>query len=584
MGDERMSVSSRAGVILCLATAWMGCGGRELPVPQGGDLACQNRLPVSGQTVSWPLPSTTQIGGGWNSLLTNAAGNCIASAVTRTLDGVPAGRVESFKFYMVEEASHLRESLSLSASASYNSGIYSADATASYARDRHVSSYSTYLVLESSVRFPEQTLAHFAIEEDRLAILARSPSAFVGACGDHFVASVVRGGVFRVVFRFNGLSGRDRHEMSASLGGSAGFVSGSASMASTLETFRSRYETSITVFRGGAPAAPFSGSLAELIDEGRRFVATVTPETAVPVEVGTKSYYNADNFPACAALPDYQDEFRAIDAVARAGDDARVAINDLTTRIAMGGRLVEPACDATLAAVNTRLADLRAYQLQLQHVFDACARVEQSCVVPSPVDISMPRIPAECGPTCAVGDGATDASDSLGYCTRCEWRVPGPISVNHNSTGFNNACHFMRPHARTMARLRVSAASVDGHDIGRNIWSWMDVSLAMSGDGVSTCPVPGSDGTCTFSSARGGIYSIGTLSNHVRALAGDSTAYIYAARCTSAGDQRCSFSNVVLQICDESADEAIGCRTLDLPPTPDGGTRETARVRRRGDR
>ncbi|MFO0687021.1 MAG: hypothetical protein U0234_33460 [Sandaracinus sp.] len=239
---------------------------------------CPDRLPVAGRDVHWPLPASLRAGGGWNTLLTSGSGNCMQPSSFVVLGGGdPDARIaETLRFEMVEDASSIRESLSLEASATYDSGIYSADASASYSHDSHVSSYSTYLVLESTVRYAPQTLETFRLSDHALGELRRSPSAFVSMCGDQFVSTVTNGAVFRVVFRFTGLSSSDRREMSASLGGSTGTFSGSAAAASALETLRARYETSITVFRSGAPPEPFTGNLAELIDQGLTFVGDVT--------------------------------------------------------------------------------------------------------------------------------------------------------------------------------------------------------------------------------------------------------------------------------------------------------------------
>lgn len=523
------------------------------------DCECPERVPVEGVSLAWPLPTSLDLGQGWNTLLTSPAGTC----VEHEEDTASGGREETFEYYLVEDASSLRTRFGLEASASFSGGIYSVDASATYTRDRHVSSYSTYLVLESRVALPGTNVSAPRLADEARALLTSNPSAFLGACGDHFMAGVRRGAVYRAVFRFTGMTARDRRELTTELGGSAGRFSGDITSQSLLESYASRYETSIQVFRSGGVPAPFVGTVPELIEEALAFPSTVTESSAVPVSMSTRSYYTLLDFPACVVLPSYRSQLRTIDDLAAAAERARVVINDIDSRIDLGGRLVQPACSETLTALRDRQDALRAYLGSLDTAYDACVRASPECVLPpAGFDVTMPSIPETCGPTCATGEGVSYAFDSLGYCTRCEWSVPGPINLIHGSTGFENPCRFMRPNARTLTRFRANPVFVQGYDPGASVFSWMELYVGARGEGSMSCPHNGTNSSCLFANARGYTYDTGVLSNRVRAQSGDATGYVNAAWCVTSSPRTCVLNNVVMQICDESADESVGCQPL----------------------
>jgi len=369
---------------------------------------------------------------------------------------------------LVKSATSLRQTLELSAAASYSAGVTKADASASFFRSDNITTDSVYLVLDVQVTYESAGLDSVTLTEDALSKLKRDPALFIASCGDQFVSSMKRGGLFRAVYQFVGVSENRKNEISAKFSGAYANWSANSSFKQALEQTSSRYETRLYVLQSGGTLNAVGMSPAELIEQASTFGSTCAD--AYPIAIDTSPYYAATNFPAEARYPDITEQIDILGALSVDYDAVRIARNDVTQRLARPGRLDSPGCEGDKKKLADRKDELDEYLASASRKVAACqvvgpcgASAQCKKVLPVP-DLELPRLdnPKTCGPACTDGNGSSYESDDRGYCTRCTFQGMDQATQQESADGlFGSTCKYMRRGADVVIRARgtVSARS-----------------------------------------------------------------------------------------------------------------------------
>ena len=530
--------------LLCIVLLVVSACGQPKQKTPASTLCTGGTPPQSGQPLLAVLPDM-QLGGGYNSLLREAAGDCLSTDGATTLDGDVGGPTASFQLKLIEDANDLHTALNVSATAGIDAGPVDLSLGGGYVTDERNSKYSTYLVVDTAVTYMPRRLTRYRLSDDALALLQQDPAAFYRRCGDQFIASVTKGGMLRAIYRFDSLTEGQQRDIRGALGTSVTPTLDSTAQ-QTLQTILSNHHTELTVLRAGGEVLPFTPSTAEIIDMSRQFAAGVTQKTASPLFVSTKPYVEAENFPACAVLPDFAPTWRTMNALADEYNQASVARNTLARRLNMPGRLDSAECVQARQALTARLASLEEYLKTLQAKYAACRGAQPHCefALSQRPDFALPVIPQECGPRCTSESGSTYVVDAWGYCTRCDYT--GAPSIAHGTTGLFSTCAAMRPGSRVMGRLHAKISGVNTAGVG----------FGVQGDPApNSCAVDRTHSDCWYQGEPAEFQ----LTHHARVpQSGVVSGYIDARYCQN-GDAlgSCLFADLTLTLCDE---DAIDCR------------------------
>ncbi len=233
--------------------------------------------------------STILLGRGFNSVSSLELGDCIVRGDTETLGG--NGQKVTFLMHKVDSLEALTETLGISASASFKSGIYKGSAKAAFASSESVTSHSSYLLVTVRVENQTDVLKTYKYTEDAKALLKRSRSEFIKSCGDEFVAAKTTGGEFTAIVEFKSRTAEEKQKIEAQIKASGGTFKVAGDFKQSLSKFSAHSENKITILKtGGVGALPNLDDLMKValefpnsISERNAWVYTVTtiPYSAV---------------------------------------------------------------------------------------------------------------------------------------------------------------------------------------------------------------------------------------------------------------------------------------------------------------
>ena len=183
----------------------------------------------------------------------------------------------------VESYQHLKESLNVTASGAFNSGIYGGSAKASYFSSSDLNQFSTFMLVHVQVSNLTQGLTKYELT-DAAKRVKHDQQAFFRLCGDSFVSAVTTGGEFYAVVEFKSRSEEQRKEISAKVRGSAGVWSFSGSFEQKMAYFSQFVETNIKIIRVGS-----TGDLPNLADADQGVSSLIAYATKFPTYVSTES-------------------------------------------------------------------------------------------------------------------------------------------------------------------------------------------------------------------------------------------------------------------------------------------------------
>lgn len=526
--------------------------------------------------------ATVTLGAGFNPLASALAATCLeAPGGTPTCTGTGS---RTLRMQFVRDSTTLKTTLGLTANASFDSGVYSGDASASFYRSSEVRSDSAYLVLDVVVTFDAQTLPSPRLTAETIERLRADPEGFVATCGTDYVSAITRGGVFRAVYAFSSLTTSDVETLQTSFSAGGGSWTAGGTFQRSLERQTSHYRSQLFVMQSGGRLEPVGLTPAQLIEQATRFGAagadggagTLNCATAYPVAVETRPYYQTLNFPIGQRYPNITAQINEFANTANTWDQVRVFRNDLDDRLTRSGRLATTACATDMARYTARRAEIDAFYAAMQAKRDACLEVHYcgataACLRPlTPPTLLLPRLsdPLRCGPACTDGINSTYESDDRGYCTRCTFTPPAfeTYQTDFVDNLAASTCRYMRPGARVSAQLRgyVTHRACSNYVVNGRFTLQTRSGMNSNGCGLTSgCEVSFADSTRGDRRLElfGAPIDVDPLSTPAQATASMFQTWAYGENNTSCGGVR--FRDVVVDLCDPDARVPGGCA---LPP------------------
>jgi hypothetical protein len=288
-------------------------------------------------------------------------------------DVVYDGQAQDVLFDMkrVTSSHDLEKFLEINAAASYSGFGVSADAKASWASRQRINSFRVYLATKCKVINAKTRLVRTVLREDLVARLKSGDltlRGFYNTYGDQFIATVLTGGEFIVLYEFNTTTAEEQQKLSVALEGSYGGFQASGSFSSKLESLTSNISVSATVhINGGADAVP-EIKPETLLKAVREFPNKVNPhkEGGWPAVIGwsTADYYRAEGFPAETDLP-FDTNYRILLTLAEKVATVQVRLRDIEY-IREQAHLFRELNDAQWASLEKNLDELRDFDQTLK--------------------------------------------------------------------------------------------------------------------------------------------------------------------------------------------------------------------------
>ncbi|MFA6105083.1 MAG: hypothetical protein WC725_00580 [Patescibacteria group bacterium] len=472
-----------------------GCGKKD----SVDGSSCVPALVSRSQNYLGAMPAIL-IGSGLSTLNGSIVDQCIKVTADTSPDPTTAQR--SFKLTYAKDTSALRTALSLDANVEWSAGLSSVEASANYYNSQAIDSTSAYLVLDVNVQFPARVLSPADLTDQAIAKLNSDPEGFYAQCGDQFVSSITKGGLFRAVYKFSELSVKTKESLGITLSANSGNWSGDASFKSDLAAAQKQYRTELQVFQQGGTFTTVGLTPDQLIAQAIDFgsISSSTPLTyanAYPVSVSTRSYYAASNFPNGKRFPDITAQLDEMQNMANYYEKARLLQNDLKNRLNHPGRLYDAGCDGDLSMFLNKQQEVDAFIKKMQQKAAACRVASQcgaastACLAPiNPIDFNLPVLNnMNCGPRCTNGVNSNFEFDRYGYCTRCRFTSFPQQTANPGNTGVPgitaSECKYLRPGANTLVRYNgLVTTDITGIITG----TWIDVLLeSKSLPNTNTC-------------------------------------------------------------------------------------------------
>lgn len=306
-------------------------------------------------------------------------GNCVDVQSIKPIFNA-SGKEINFSLTKVTSSQELMKSLSVKAKAKYSAGVGSAKGKASFTDEVSINSQSLFLLINVKVTNPTLTLDNPKLRPEAANVLiSRGKEAFRKACGDEFVRSQVTGAEFAAVLEIQTSDESHKQAIDASLKGSYGAASGSASFSSRLEEIVKNNKTQVYVYQSGGSAEKIDISADGLINIATEFPAKVNAENARPIDAFTASYENLLNFPAGANIIDVTQQSDNLLRLAQYDLD----ISDLLASIDYALKNRDQYQDLDVADLNLSANTFRTNLNTIRRAASACASNYQLCELPT---------------------------------------------------------------------------------------------------------------------------------------------------------------------------------------------------------
>ncbi len=230
-------------------------------------------------------------GQGFNPVDSTIKGNCVALGPLHTQSGNSTGQTAEYRLLEISSEQGLRESLSVSASASFTGTVGRANARTSFAQSVNKNNQSRYLLVHVRVANQLELASSFTFTDSAQRLLKRGDAqAFMRQCGSEFVYGRRTGGEFFAVFEFSFSSLEEDRAFSAAISGSGAAWKGSASVNSELAKFGRFASTQVKMYKvGGGSGLPSVDSIADFAGQFDSLVSNAR-QGAVTLELLTKGY------------------------------------------------------------------------------------------------------------------------------------------------------------------------------------------------------------------------------------------------------------------------------------------------------
>ena len=256
---------------------------------------CSCSTPKQGSLSNVPGEDTSLavlLGQGLNPVENRAKGHCVSLGELGTQSGHLTGDTAEFRVLEITSESQLRDSLNVSASASFATLTGSSmGGRASFAQSVGKNNQSRYLMVHTRVANQLEIASSFTFTNEAKQLLAAgNQKEFARHCGTEFVYGRRTGGEFFGIFEFEFSSSEEERMFSAAVSASGVGWKASGALNQELAKFNMNARTHVKMYRqGGSGVMP---EVMNLEDFARKFPTLVSSTSggAVTLELITKDY------------------------------------------------------------------------------------------------------------------------------------------------------------------------------------------------------------------------------------------------------------------------------------------------------
>jgi hypothetical protein len=244
-----------------------------------------------------PGNSDAQIGRGFDSSTNEIKDQCVVFNNTdaELISVLPTGNTPDaqqldFKMTHTTDGEDLLNTLSINASASFSSGVYSGNASIAYASSKKISRYGEYLLINEQVENVTRFLKSTVLTVDAKKV-RNNAFKFRQMCGDQFIVGIVTGGSFSAILKASSSSEEDQKSAKATFSAAAYGGSLDVATTSTFKDLVTKGRLDITILRQG-PSDNVPTDLDQIKKYAEELPGKVKPKggTPWPILMTTKGY------------------------------------------------------------------------------------------------------------------------------------------------------------------------------------------------------------------------------------------------------------------------------------------------------
>lgn len=395
-------------------------------------------VPVRGATFAQPETGKVDVGDGFQMAEGTKRITCLKNPLP---DKSPRPyQLVTFDLGQVASIADMQKVLSISASAKFGGGLWSAQGSASWMSSSYYHSTSVNFSVRVHVENEEEKIKRPELDP-KIDLMNRVK--FFKRCGDGFVSSIQTGGEFIAIYHFEASTEEEASKFAAEI--SSGSISGngfSAAMGSAMRQFKSDSRLSIQIVRKGP-----IGEIPELTPDGiAKYAREFPPKVAtnggnpypVSFEVTPYSVFGIDPPDVDSAIRDY-----VIIRLAQGGDTATSRFDQLQYVFANSLEFSFTNKISELDALQKEALSLINYTDRLREAYRQCADLQKLCslaLLPQVPDIRVPVLLSKVG-------GCTEWSIDNKQCLECRYTAGqrGVSQINEGSTAFDALCRNMPP-------------------------------------------------------------------------------------------------------------------------------------------
>ena len=325
------------------------------------------------------------LGRGINSITLDELASGIDTISAFTPPGT-GGQIATFEFREIEDISRLRETMNISASASFAGGLGSGSAKASYLHSVSFSTYAIYTYIRVKVTNQTVVIKDYKLTDEAIDYLKNyGEDSFFENFGDEFVATTTSGGEFLAILQINTETLEEKKKIAGEMSGSYGYFSAAADFSASLAKFNFHSSTRLFLMRrGGAGALPdINGIKAAALNFPDEVAANAG--NPVMIQLMTLPYAITTNRPNNIRLINIEKQRDALERLVLLREKATLKINDYRYASETPYLFTDP--DVT--AINNALVTCRTLVRQIDESALQCRETRgRSCVEP-PIDIPI---------------------------------------------------------------------------------------------------------------------------------------------------------------------------------------------------
>ncbi len=270
-------------------------------------------------------------GQGLNHIDWTPKGFCTDTQHFQTQSGQSTGQFVEFRLLEITSMSALRESLNVTASASFQASVFGrVSARMDYAKSVNKNSQSRYLLVHTRVGNQLNLATQFRFRPEAQALLQQgNTKQFLENCGTQFVYGYRTGGEFFALFEFEFSSSEEDRKFGMAIQASGLSWKAATEVNSALQKFNLNARTHLSIYRmGGAGALPDVNDIRSFALQYPTMVSTLN-HNFVTLELITKDYSGVEpvNLAPNPGLVIRQDQI--INQLARDRDHALESANTI---------------------------------------------------------------------------------------------------------------------------------------------------------------------------------------------------------------------------------------------------------------